>query len=228
MTLLLFDIDGTLVRINGTGRRAIERSLSSLTERPISTEEISFSGRTDPDIFEAILAKNDLAPTKAAIATAIDSYVETMQGALTTADVELLPGVRSLLSHLHTHPTVQLGLVTGNVEPIALKKLSVHDLAQYFPVGAFGSDHRDRNQLPDLATRRASAHAGVSFRPETQAIVIGDTPHDIECARAVGARVMAVCTGRHGRNELSSHAPDFLHDTLPTADSFLKQLGIER
>ena len=67
MTLLLFDIDGTLVRINGTGRRAIERSLSSLTERPISTEEISFSGRTDPDIFEAILAKNDLAPTEAAI-----------------------------------------------------------------------------------------------------------------------------------------------------------------
>lgn len=219
MTLLLFDIDGTLVRVNGTGREAVTQALSALTDRPISLEQVSFSGRTDPDIFEAVLAHNDLPTTDAAIEEVTEAYVEAMHTTLTAADVEVLPRVPSLLSHVNDHPDVHLGLVTGNVEPIAYKKLSVHDLADYFPVGAFGSDHADRNRLPEIAIRRAADHTG---RPDEQVVIVGDTAHDIECARAVGARSVAVSTGRYGGDELSKHDPDLQFDTLPTPTSFLQ------
>lgn len=224
MHLLLFDIDGTLVRVNGAGRTAVMQALSSITDRPISTDEVPFSGRTDPAIFEAVLETNGVAPTEATVDEAIDAYVAALKSALTPADVEVLPGVPSLLSELDDHPDVHLGLVTGNVEPIAYKKLSVHGLDGYFPVGAFGSDHADRNHLPELATRRAAHHTGHSFRSAEHAVVVGDTVHDIECARAAGARSVAVCTGRYERTELLRHDPDLLLDTLPAPDSFLQRI----
>ena len=224
MTLLLFDIDGTLVQVNGTSRTAIAHALSSLTDRPISTDRVSFSGRTDPAIFESVLSRNGLSATDAVLTEIIEAYVEAMRDALTPADVEVLPGVRPLLSRLDEDPAVQLGLVTGNVEPIAYEKLSAHGLADYFPVGAFGSDHADRNQLPDIAIRRAADHTGHAFHAADRAVIIGDTVHDIECARAAGARAVAVCTGRYDRDELSRHDPDLLLDTLPAPETFLRRV----
>jgi len=225
MRLLLFDIDGTLLRVNGRGRQAVTDAFSSITDRPISTDGVPFAGRTDPAIIEAVLAHNDVAPTEARVQQILASYVETMQSALTPGDVEILPGVRSLVAHLRDTPHMHLGLVTGNVEPIAYKKLRVHGLAEHFPVGAFGNDHAERNRLPALATRRAADHAEQAFRPDEHTVIIGDTPHDIECARATGARVVAVCTGRHGRDELSAHDPDLLLDTLPAPDTFLERIA---
>lgn len=224
MTLLLFDIDGTLVRLNEAGRTALTRAVSALTDCPISTENVSFSGRTDPDIFEAVLAENGLPTTDEAVAEALDAYVETMRSSLSPGDVDLLPGVRPLLARLDERPDVHLGLVTGNVEPIAREKLSVHGLADYFPVGAFGSDHADRARLPALAVRRAARHTGHPFRPDEHATVIGDTIHDIDCARAAGTRAVAVCTGRYERAELSRHSPDLLFDTFPAPDTFLRRV----
>ena len=224
MHLLLFDIDGTLVRVNGTGRTAVTDALSSVTGRPISTDGITFSGRTDPAIMEAVLEKNGVAPTQAVVDEAIAAYVDAMKSTLTAGDVEVLPGVQGLLSALDDHPDVHLGLVTGNVEPIAYEKLAVQGLDHYFPVGAFGSDHADRNQLPELATRRAADHTGESFHSAEHAVVIGDTAHDIECARAAGARAVAVCTGRYGRSKLKPHEPDLLLDSLPAVDTFLQQI----
>lgn len=224
MRLLLFDIDGTLVRVNGTGRTAVTRALSSLTNHRISLDRVSFSGRTDPAIFKSALSQNGLSATDAVLAEIIEAYVDAMRDALTPSDVEVLPGVRPLLSRLDDDPEVQLGLVTGNVEPIAYEKLSAHGLADYFPVGAFGSDHADRNQLPDIAIRRAADHTGHAFRAADHAVTIGDTTHDIECARAAGARAVAVCTGRYDRNELSRHDPDLLIDTLPAPETFLQRV----
>lgn len=222
MKLLLFDIDGTLVRVNGAGREAVNEALASIADRPISLESVPFSGRTDPVIIEAVLTHNDLPTTEAMVEEVIATYVETMQGALTPADVEVLPKVSPLLPRLNDHPDLHLGLVTGNVEPIAYEKLRARGLADYFPVGAFGSDHAERNRLPTLATRRAADHAGQAFRPAEHTVIIGDTPHDIECARAAGARVVAVSTGTYSRDELSQHDPDLLLDTLPAPDTFLQ------
>ena len=224
MTLLLFDIDGTLVRVNGAGRETIMKALSSLLNHPVTADGISFSGRTDPDILRSILRHNDLPDRDAHVDAALEAYVEAMTGVLTPEDVEVLPGVRPLLDHLADHPDVHLGLVTGNVEPIAYEKLGAHGLDDYFPVGAFGSDHADRNKLPHIATRRAASHTGHDFHPAEQAVVIGDTPHDIECARAAGARVVGVCTGHYNHAELSPHDPDWLLDTLPAPESFLERL----
>jgi len=221
MHLLLFDIDGTLVRVNGTGRTAVMQALSSVTDRPISTDDVPFSGRTDPAIFEAVLEKNGVSQAEATVDEAIAAYVEAMQSALTPEDVEVLPGVESLLSGLADRSDVHLGLVTGNVEPIAYKKLSVHGLDRHFSIGAFGSDHADRNRLPDLATRRAAQHTGHAFQSAEHAIVVGDTPHDIECARATGALAVAVCTGRYERDELLRHDPDLVLDTFPSPSTFL-------
>lgn len=219
--LLLFDIDGTLVRVNDAGRTALVRAVSALTDRPISTENVSFSGRTDPDIFEAVLAENDLPTSDEVIAEALEAYVETMQEILSPGDVEVLPGVRPLLSRLDDRPDAHLGLVTGNVEPIAREKLSFHGLDEYFSFGAFGSDHADRTRLPALAAQRAARHTGHAFRPAEHATVIGDTVHDIHCARAVGARAVVVCTGRYERAELSRHSPDLLLDTFPAPGTFI-------
>ncbi|MFB6230124.1 MAG: HAD hydrolase-like protein, partial [Salinibacter sp.] len=215
MRLLLFDIDGTLVRVNGRGREAVNEALSSITDHPVSLDGVPFSGRTDPAIIKAVLDHNDLPTTDTMIEEVLTTYVETMRGVLSPADVEVLPGVADLLQELHAHSDVRLGLVTGNVEPIAYEKLAVHGLDDYFSIGAFGSDHAERNRLPKLATQRATDHMGRPVRPAEHAVVVGDTPHDIECARAAGAHVVAVCTGRYGRDELSLHDPDLLLDTLP-------------
>ena len=223
MRLLLFDIDGTLVRVNGRGREAVNPALSSLMDQPISADGVTFSGRTDPAIVEAVLAHNDLPATDAMIENVIATYVETMRDVLRPADVEVLPGVSDLLAELEAHPDVHLGLVTGNVEPIAYEKLSAHGLDEYFSVGAFGSDHAERNRLPELATRRAADHTGHAFRPDEHAVVVGDTAHDIECAQAVGAQAVAVCTGHYGRDDLSPHDPDLLFDSLPRPSTFLRQ-----
>lgn len=224
MTLLLFDIDGTLVHANGTGRRALGRGISEWADQPITTDGVSFSGRTDPAIVETVLRTNDLPTTQNAIDEAVDAYVDAMSGTLTEHDVTVLPGVRDLLSALDDHDEVQLGLVTGNVKKIAYEKLEAHDLDGYFPVGAFGSDHADRNELPGIARRRASAYTGRSFPSGDHIAVIGDTVHDIACARATPARAIAVCTGGYDREDLVSHEPDLLVDTLRPTNHVLNHL----
>lgn len=224
MILLLFDIDGTLVHANGTGRRALCRGISDWADQPVTTDGVSFSGRTDPAIVEAVLRANDLPITQNAVDEAVDAYVEAMSGTLTENDVTVLPGVRDLLVALDDHDEVQLGLVTGNVEAIAYEKLEIHDLDGYFPVGAFGSDHPDRNELPEIARRRASAYSDYAFPSGDHIAVIGDTVHDITCARATSARAIAVCTGRYEREDLESKNPDVLVDTLQPTNQVLNHL----
>lgn len=220
MKLLLFDIDGTLLHTNGVGQEAVTEALSPLTERPISTADVPFSGRTDPAIFRDVLSKNDLPTTDAFIESAIERYVHVMKRRLTPKKVEVLPGVPSLLTELHERPDVQLGLVTGNVEPIAYEKLSTAGLGSYFPFGSFGSDHVDRAELPAVAARRASTFTGRSFCLDEHAVIVGDTVHDIHCGRAVDAEVVSVCTGRYERDLLTQHTPDLLLETLQHRDAF--------
>lgn len=224
MTLFLFDIDGTLLQANGVGRKAISDALSSLTDRSVSADGVPFSGRTDQAIMADVLEQNGVAPTEANVDAALSAYINAMHSALSPSAVDVLPGVRPLLETLHDRPEVHLGLVTGNVEPIAYEKLRMHDLDEYFPVGAFGSDHAERNRLPPLATRRAAEHTGRAFHAAEHAVVIGDTVHDIECARATGARAVAVCTGYYGPEALSEGEPDVLFDSLPSPETFIRRL----
>jgi phosphoglycolate phosphatase-like HAD superfamily hydrolase len=223
MTLLLFDIDGTLLHVTGGVDRAVAHAVSTVTGQPLSTEGVTFSGRTDPEIFRDVLRASGVADPDPVLDDVIAAYVEAAQQTIRPADVEVLPGIRALLSALSDRSDVFLGLLTGNVEPIAYHKLRGAGLSEVFPVGAFGSDDADRAALPPVAVRRASAQAGRSFAvPDT--VIIGDTHHDIRCARAAGSRSVAVCTGRYGRADLEPHAPDLLLEDLRAPHAAIREI----
>ena len=220
MKLLLFDIDGTLLTANGTGRTSVEEALSQQFGRSITTEAVTFSGKTDPQIMAEVLHQNDISPTEAHITTALETYQETAHDELTSAHVSTLPGVETLVGTLAAHNEVHLGLVTGNVKQMAYRKLEVVQLDAHFPFGAFGSDHADRNCLPPLAIDRATAHTGRRFEGK-DIVIIGDTVRDIECGAHVGAYVVSVCTGRYSRDDLAPHNPDLLLEDLQDLNGFV-------
>jgi phosphoglycolate phosphatase-like HAD superfamily hydrolase len=223
MKLLLFDIDGTLLISQGAGRRAVESALSRHVGASISLSNVSLSGRTDWQIIEEVLEAHGIAPTDQTVEAALHAYADAASTTVDTRSVEILPGVQPLIEHLHHRADVQLGLVTGNVEPMAYAKLGAVDLDAYFPFGAFGNDHADRSRLPPLALERARSHAGHAFEGR-HAVVIGDTQHDITCSRSIDATSVAVCTGRYTRDDLSPHDPDHLLDDLRDTDAVLERL----
>ena len=223
MKLLLFDIDGTLLTANGTGRTSIEAALSQQFGQPITTDGVTFSGRTDPQIMAEVLRANDIAPTAAHVETALATYQERAHAALSPDTVSVLPGVAALVDSLRQREDVQLGIVTGNVKCMAYRKLEAARLDALFPFGAFGSDHADRNRLPPLAIDRAAAHTGRRFEG-TDVVVIGDTARDIECGARVGAFVVGVCTGHYTRDDLAPHGPDLLLDDLRDRNGFVEQV----
>lgn len=225
MKLLLFDIDGTLLLTHGVGRRSVEAALEQVLGRPMSTEGVSFSGKTDPQIFAEVLARHGLAPADLGgrFDEVLAAYTGLMRSAIETKGVEVLRGVPELLRSLAPRPDLQLALLTGNLEPIAYWKLEAAGLAHHFPFGAFGSDSPDRNALPGIALARARTHTGRHFEGR-DVVVIGDTERDIACGRVVGAFAVAVCTGHFTRDDLAPHEPDVLLDDLSDASAFLSHV----
>lgn len=225
MKLLLFDIDGTLLMTNGVGRRALEAALGEACGRLVSTEGVSFSGRTDPAIVAEALRRNGFGEqeARALLPAVFAAYTEYLHAELRAEDVEVLPGVAVLLRRLAAEAGVALGLLTGNLEATAHLKLDRAGLGGVFGFGAFGSDHADRNALGPVALARAAAATGRRFAA-SDVVVIGDTEHDIACSRAFGARAVAVCTGRFARQDLAAHAPDHLLDDLSDTDGFVEMV----
>lgn len=204
--LVLFDIDGTLLTSDGAPRRAFHRALLEVygTAGPIATH--TFDGKTDPQIARELLTQAGL--PGAAVDRGLDalfaSYLRELSAefAQPTSRTTVLPGVRALLDELAARPDdAILGLLTGNIERGAALKLSSANIRTPFRIGAFGSDCERRDGLPALAVERARAATGVSFS-RTDIVIIGDTPSDVTCGRAVGARAIAVATGRFGAAEL--------------------------
>ncbi len=223
MRVLLFDVDGTLLTVHSGSRTAVEHAVTTVTGQTISTEGISFSGRTDPDIFRAVLTQNGVPPTDSLLATITREYLRTARRTIKPKNVEPLPGVPGLLSLLANRKEVVLALVTGNVEAIAVHKLKSAGLASYFSVGGYGSDHVNRAKLPQVAVRRASTMVGQAVSIK-DAVVIGDTERDIKCARTSGASSVAVCTGRYTSSDLIPHRPDLLLEDLTPPNEIAKQI----
>lgn len=224
MKLLLFDIDGTLLTTNGAGRAVVETALSEVVGQPVSTEGISFSGKTDPQILREVLARHGAgeALLSGRFHEVVEAFRRTMHRTFDPAGTVELDGARALVERLHADERVQLALLTGNLQEMAYLKIGAIGLGErHFPFGAFGSDSEDRNALPAIALERATAHAGRSF-PCEDTIVIGDTPRDIECGRLGGCTTIAVATGRFCREELAEHAPDVLLDSLADAEAFVE------
>ncbi len=218
-TLLLWDIDGTLITASGAGMRALRAALLHVFAIDGSIADIDFAGRTDRWIMRQIFAKFALPATEENFARYADGYVAALPDALRNRGVRALPGVSALLDTGLARGDVALGLLTGNLRRGAEAKLASRDLWRYFPFGAFADDCEDRNQLGPHALRRARAHHGVDFAPAAT-WVIGDTPHDVVCAQAFGARALAVATGRHSPDQLRAVAPDAVFTDFSDTTAF--------
>ena len=216
MRLVLFDIDGTLVLSKGAGRRALGAALLRVYGTTGLIDGYDFRGKTDPRIVTDLMGAAGLAPEVilAGLGDCFEAYARGLTGEIGDGQcVTLLPGVADLVRRLDIAEGVVLGLLTGNIEEGARIKLAPTGLWPYFRTGAFGSDDGDRRRLPSLAARRAQALTGHAFRPE-EVLVIGDTPLDIECARAFGAVAVAVATGFHPYADLEAEKPDLLFESF--------------
>jgi phosphoglycolate phosphatase-like HAD superfamily hydrolase len=214
--LVLFDIDGTLVLTKGAGRRALGAALLRVYGTAGLIDGYDVRGKTDPRIVADLMGAAGLAPEAihAGLGDCFECYARGLVEEIGDGQcVTLLPGVADLVRRLDATEGVVLGLLTGNIEEGARIKLASTGLWPYFRTGAFGSDDGDRRRLPALAARRAHALTGHAFRPE-DVLVIGDTPLDIECARAFGAVAVAVATGFHPYAELEAEKPDLVFESF--------------
>lgn len=214
--ILLFDIDGTLMDSTGEGTISMGRALQDVygTTGPIET--YNMAGKTDWQIITELMQLAGLGTEmiEASRPAAFAAYAHHVEIAAVTFKMRLLPGVESLLERLANDPTFLMGLVTGNTREAVPHKLRTVGIdPSLFKFGAFGSEHIDRNTLPSLALYRLSQMLGSPVLPES-ALVIGDTPRDIICARHAGIKVLCAATGQYDRETLEALAPDYLLDDL--------------
>jgi phosphoglycolate phosphatase len=224
--LILFDIDGTLIRSNSAGRLAMTEALLEVFGTAGPIEDYRFGGKTDQRIFSDLLtaAGFSAAEIQARLPRLFD--VMTARGRETFPHKGIRPclGVPELLDALSQRPDALLGLLTGNLVSTAPLKLAAAGIEPtLFRLGAYGSDHMDRNALPQLAMERATALTGRPFSGENT-IIIGDTPADILCARAGRATAVAVATGWHASDTLAQYQPDHLLDDLTDTAGILRLL----
>lgn len=211
MRLVLFDIDGTLVDCGPQVRPLFASALIEVFGSTGDLDGYDFAGKTDPRIVLDLLTGDGF--TRAEVLAELPRvralYLERLEGALERDRMRVLPGVEELLAELAARDDVVLGLLTGNWERGARTKLSRFDLNRFFPFGAFGCDGIERAELPPVALERAERAAGRRFRPE-ETLIVGDSLHDVSCARAHGIPALAVATGRTPAAALTSAGADWV------------------
>ena len=222
--LLLFDIDGTLISARGIPRKAMATVLSKRFSNFRYDDSYDFSGRTDPQIIEHLL-QNDHRDFSDTLVKDIlmDFCSELGKEFYDGYKPEIHPGVKELIHCMNMTENVFLGLVTGNVSEGARIKLESADLQHYFPIGGFGDDSKDRNDLPPIAQKRAESHYNKYFEPEN-IWIIGDSVHDISCAQNNDLRCLAVSTGKTSTKDLSVVNPEFLEADLSDLERIKKIL----
>ena len=225
--LVLFDIDGTLVLTGGAGIRAMNRAGEAILGLSNLLDGVPVAGRTDWIILHDALknAGHDL--DEALFVRMRDAHIEFLREEILQPGQgvkDVMPGIRELLPALQSRDDVAIGLLTGNFEEAARIKLGHFDLWDYFRCGAFGDDAADRNQLVPFAVDRAKA-CGLGEFAFGDVIVIGDTPSDVACARAVGAVPVAVATGTYSLDALRNTGAPIVLEDLSDTEGFLMILA---
>ncbi|MCL4871621.1 MAG: HAD hydrolase-like protein [Anaerolineae bacterium] len=226
MKLILFDIDGTLIQANGAGKQMLALAMEDVFGTAGPIEKYNLGGKTDTQIVTDLLRATAIPDhqIETNLPTLFARMVHHGQTVLPTSRAAPCPGVKPLLAALQGRPDMLLGLVTGNIEPVAPLKLAAAGLdPTIFRVGAYGSQHHDRNQLPPLAMKQATDLTKLQFAGYNT-IVVGDTPLDIQCARANGAKAVAVATGRYTLTTLNQYKPDILLPNLADTETVLQLL----
>jgi phosphoglycolate phosphatase len=207
MHVCLFDIDGTLISSGGAGKAALEAALLAEFGVNHSIEKVQLSGRTDLAIVRDLFRFHEIEETPAARKRLFDAYLTQLPVCLARIKGKVLPGIASFLEHLTAQDGVAVGLLTGNVRAGARLKLGHYQLWQYFAFGGFGDHYHDRNDVAREALAEIHSRFDGTVLPE-RVWVIGDTPADVQCARCIGARALAVATGWHSLEELRASQPD--------------------
>jgi phosphoglycolate phosphatase-like HAD superfamily hydrolase len=221
--LVLFDIDGTLLDSGGAGRRAMITAFDEVFGTTGPIDKYRMAGKVDPQIVIELMTAAGL-PSRAIheqMPTYFATYTEELQRVIDDHAVRAYPGVVELLDQLTARPDIVIGLLTGNIWRGAQAKLKAANLARYFDgLGAFGDDALSRPELPAIAVRRAEEVLGQEFRGK-DVIIVGDTPADIDCGRALGVKSIAVATGPYACEELREHRPDFCFPDLSDTEAIV-------
>lgn len=214
ITAVLFDVDGTLIRTGGAGVRAFAMALRSEFGVEDCVQHVAFAGRTDLSLVRELFQLAGIPHTRANIDRFFNRYLEWLPRMLVQSNGSVLNGAVKFIQSLRASdsPPV-LGLLTGNIRRGAELKLKHFGLWEYFQVGAFGDEYEDRNRIAALALDRVRDLLCTHI-PAEQVVVVGDTPHDVACARAIGARSLAVATGGASKAALAGAGPDWLVDDL--------------
>jgi len=229
-TAVLFDVDGTLLR--NVRRREYREMMCRMIVDIFGTEgnlrKVDFAGRTDLSIFQEALQSEgiDGAEIRSKLPELKAYSVKIVSQMSRDGDLfQLCDGVIPLLEAISQDERIAATLLTGNLEDLAHEKMKVVGISSYFSLrGAYGSDADDRNQLPAIAAVRLEEQLGEPVPPHRM-VIVGDTPRDIACARHHGARVVAVASGFHTRDQLRPHTPDHLLTDLSDTEEVLRILS---
>lgn len=226
MTIVLcWDIDGTLLSTGRAGIYALEAAVAEFVGRPVDLQAVETAGLTDPQIVAAILRSTGIDPTLSAVETVLRGYEDRLPASLHRKRGGVMPNVEAVLDATVGRADVMTLLLTGNTRRGAAAKLAHYGLARYFGDGAFSDGIPDRVGIAARARAMARERLG-DIAPE-QLIVIGDTPHDIHCAAAIGARCLAVATGAHDPGLLAALEPWRVVNQLPDPAGFLRLVDLE-
>jgi phosphoglycolate phosphatase-like HAD superfamily hydrolase len=222
--LYLFDIDGTLITSGGAGETSYREAVAQFCGSLAPLEGINFAGNTDTGLARSVLVAAGMEPTQETIMALHDTYLEILIQRIHQHQGSILPGIIQLLDRLKERSECVLALLTGNLAAGAELKLTHYGVWHYFDFGAYADDHHERNRLGPVAVSRAFEAHGEEFTPD-RIYVIGDTPRDIECGKAFGAKTVAVATGKYSREDLASHHPDFLFQDLSNVEAVLEAIA---
>ncbi|HDH50759.1 MAG TPA: HAD family hydrolase [Nitrospirae bacterium] len=213
--LILFDIDGTLIHTGGAGTMSMNLAFRELFGVDDAFKNIPMAGKTDMQIMREGLMTHGVPEPDGKLENMINTYLRFLKTEIDNPMRTIKPGIQAVLELLRDMNT-PLGLLTGNLEKGARIKLKAFGLNDYFPDGAFGSDHEDRDMLLPIAIEKFSKR-GFTFAPE-DCVVIGDTPRDVKCAKVHGARCIAVATGPYSKDDLLATDADVVFDSLRDVD----------
>jgi phosphoglycolate phosphatase-like HAD superfamily hydrolase len=219
MTVLFWDIDGTLLTTAKGGMFAWDDAVKEITGRDFELASMRIPGMTDYQIAARTLESLGLPPDSGLVERLVRRYEELLPTSLPRRVGRVLPNVRSILESLAGRDDIRSYLLTGNTRGGAHAKLTHYGLWSFFPDGAFAEDARERSTIASRALELARRAGPLS---QADAFVIGDTPHDIDCANAIGVRTIAVATGGYSVDELQAHAPWRLFGELPSAEDFAR------
>ncbi|MFN0051877.1 MAG: HAD family hydrolase [Planctomycetales bacterium] len=220
MWICLFDIDGTLIQTGGAGKAALFEALRTGFDVGQPTDRVSIHGRTDRGITRDLFQHHGIDDRPEHWERFRAEYLRHLPVCLTARPGAVLPGIMPLLQQLQARQDIMLGLLTGNTQAGAAIKLRHYGLDRFFEFGGFGDEHHDRNDVAREALQIVQQRLGGPADLD-RVWVIGDTPGDVRCGRAIGARVLAVATGDSSADELVASSPDHLAQDLADLEGVL-------